>query len=358
MNRWGAVKCVVFAAWVAGVLAGCTDVGDNTDLPTPDAAADDTGSGIDVAQDATSPNEGGQDATLESSSVETGVEDTSAGDSSVEDGTLAESSAEDTSVADTFVEDTFVEDTAVEDTGHLDAGVEDAGMQDSTVADAGADGPETDSAVADATEHDSPADSPGDAPSDAPAVDSGGPLAPCTAKQPTGCVECQGNSFPPSPTTLCTPTEAALVQHDIQRGLATAAGPDPAGSCYSCLEQAGCLDDHEFADKGHECEDFAGATGQAQCESVLQCILGSSCASSAVSICYCGTAGVSTACQGDPAPGPINGACATAIAAGLGFPVTDGTDNTKNLTDTTKAAGVADQIFQCAQSNGCSACLQ
>jgi hypothetical protein len=44
------------------------------------------------------------------------------------------------------------------------------------------------------------------------------------------------------------------------------------------------------------------------------------------------------------------------IAMGLAFPVSDGTDITKNFDDTTKAAGRADQIFQCAQSNGCAAC--
>jgi hypothetical protein len=67
---------------------------------------------------------------------------------------------------------------------------------------------------------------------------------------------------------------------------------------------------------------------------------------------------VSGACQGDPAPGPIDGACAAQIAAGLGYPPSDGTDITKHLTDTTKPAGIADQILQCALSNSCTACLQ
>jgi hypothetical protein len=91
---------------------------------------------------------------------------------------------------------------------------------------------------------------------------------------------------------------------------------------------------------------------------VIHCILGSSCAKVAVSGCYCGDAGIDTTCQGNPAPGPINGVCASQIATGLGFPLTDGTDITKNLTDTTKGGGRADQFFQCAQSNNCTACLQ
>jgi hypothetical protein len=179
-------------------------------------------------------------------------------------------------------------------------------------------------------------------------------LAPCTTST-TGCVQCQGNS-----TGLCSQTEADFVSHDIAKGKATTPGADPTGSCYACLLGGGCLDDTQFSDTGHECSDaFATFGTQAECESVISCILGSSCASSgAVAPCYCGTAGVSTTCQGNPAAGPINGACDAQISSGLNFAMTDGTDNTKNLTDTTRAAGRADQIFQCAISNSCSACLQ
>jgi hypothetical protein len=42
---------------------------------------------------------------------------------------------------------------------------------------------------------------------------------------------------------------------------------------------------------------------------------------------------------------------------GLGFPVTDGTDITKDLTDSTRPAGRAMQILQCAQSNNCTSCF-
>jgi hypothetical protein len=141
----------------------------------------------------------------------------------------------------------------------------------------------------------------------------------------------------------CTQTEQLFVNHDP--------------TCYACLIGGGCLDDTVFGDVNHECGDLPAAQ-QAACISVINCILGSGCASAAVSTCYCGTAGVATACQGNPAPGPINGVCATQIAAGLGFPVTDGTDNTKQLTNNMLPGGMADQIFQCAQSNACATCLK
>jgi hypothetical protein len=195
------------------------------------------------------------------------------------------------------------------------------------------------------------------------APDTGGGLGPCTTAGQTGCVQCDGNSG-----GLCTPTEAAFIAYDVKKGNVTAPGATSAtspNSCYECLLQAGCLDDTAFMDHGKECEvgpfDLAAdalTTGTAaECETVVSCILGSSCASVDVSACFCGTAGLSSTCQGNPAPGPINGACASDIATGLGFPVSDGTDNTKNLTDTTRAAGRADQIFQCALSNGCPTCL-
>jgi hypothetical protein len=202
-----------------------------------------------------------------------------------------------------------------------------------------------------------------DAPADvAPDVAVPPPVA-CTTAGQTGCVRCEGNT-----SGLCTPTEADFVNYDIANKLITAAPgtvvADPANGCYSCLFNNGCIDDNLFNDVGNECEDapLAGGTTAAECESIISCILGSGvgttqCASVAVSACYCGTAPVSGTCQGNPAVGPINGACSAQISTGLAFPLTDGTDVTKNFNDTTKAGGRADQIFQCAQSNACSACL-
>jgi len=128
--------------------------------------------------------------------------------------------------------------------------------------------------------------------------------------------------------------------------------------CYLCLINGGCLDDTIFTDSNHECGDFTVTAQQQECLDTVNCVLGSSCAQTAASTCYCGTAGVATTCQGNPAAGPINGACASQIATGLGFAESDGTDITKNLTDTTKPGGMAMQIFQCAISNQCVTCLK
>jgi hypothetical protein len=188
----------------------------------------------------------------------------------------------------------------------------------------------------------------------------GATLVPCTAAGQSCCVPCVGNLG-----GTCTQTEAAFVAHDIAAGHATFAG-DAADSCYTCLLNGGCLDDFTFGDVDHECGDRvgvldagakAGTSEVTLCLNTVSCILATSCASAATSGCYCGTAGVATACQGNPAPGPINGACEQVIADGLGFPPSDGTDITKHLTDTTLPAGMADQIFQCALSNTCTACL-
>jgi hypothetical protein len=113
---------------------------------------------------------------------------------------------------------------------------------------------------------------------------------------------------------LCTPTEAAFVQHDIDKKVATAPGNDPASSCYACLYNNGCIDDTHFNDFNLECGDPTITTGTAaQCLAIVDCILGSSCA-----------------------------------AQGLGG----------KFTDLTRAGGIADQIFNCAAIDNCTACLQ
>jgi hypothetical protein len=188
-------------------------------------------------------------------------------------------------------------------------------------------------------------------------------LVPCTGPNQACCTPCGGSA-----NGYCTPTEALLVAHDIANAKVTPDAGEGPGDCYACLWNAGCVDDVTFGDNGHECEDLpntafdagaqAGKSEDSLCLQTLSCLLSTSCASAAVSGCYCGTAGVATSCQGNPAPGPINGACAQPIADGLGYPVSDGTDITKHLTDTTKPAGVADQILQCALSNICTSCLQ
>jgi hypothetical protein len=185
-------------------------------------------------------------------------------------------------------------------------------------------------------------------------------LHPCTTVGDTNCVQCQLNDTAPNANKTCTPTEAKIVAYDIKQGQATAPGPDPAGSCYTCLAQNSCLDDTHLGDTNLECEDGNITTGTAAlCEAVIDCIFGSNmgmgtCAKTSVATCYCGTAPLTLSCQGNPSA--ANGVCAPQIAAALGFPTQDGTDNTAHFTDAFRAGGAADQIFSCAHTNNCTAC--
>jgi hypothetical protein len=183
-------------------------------------------------------------------------------------------------------------------------------------------------------------------------------LLPCTTAGQTNCVQCQGNAA----SGVCTPTEAALVQHDINLGIATVAGPDPAAGCYSCLNSKLALDDNK-GDTGNECEDPLTTGTAAQCEAVISCVLAtgsgmaaSSCAGAVVNNCYCGPAAPGSTCQ--TAGSGVNGLCDTQIAAGLGFPVSDNADILKNFTDQSRAGGIATSIFQAALTNHCNACLE
>jgi hypothetical protein len=179
-------------------------------------------------------------------------------------------------------------------------------------------------------------------------------LLPCTFAGQTNCVSCSGNS-----TTggVCSPTEAKLVQHDINKGLVTAPGPDSATTtCYGCLLNFTCIDDTNFSDTAKECEDSVITIGTAaQCESIVDCVFTNSCANPQVSNCYCGTAPTLGSCSANPSG--ENGICAPQEAAGIGFGQTDGTDIVNHFTDGNRAGGVANKIFGCGINNGCTACL-
>ena len=193
-------------------------------------------------------------------------------------------------------------------------------------------------------------------------------LLPCTTAGQTGCVQCTGSA---STTSLCTPTEAQLVAFDIKTGADKAPGAPATGSCYQCLNAKGCLDDN-VGDTGAECEDgaFTDTTTQAQCQSTLSCILGTSCNASALSACYCGAATPSGTCTtdttavSDPVPASTNpavigGSCDVEISNGLGTAITgiaDGIDVLKNLTNATLAAGRANAILACGVAGKCTAC--
>ncbi len=339
-------------ALAMGVAAtACSDVGDSSAVPST-----------------------GGDSTMEGGSIDaTAADDSETGvstDATNDGGSAADALLRDAGTVDSATTVTGAEDAGVTGPGTPDAGGSAMGMPDAGAKEAGAAADAGDAGTlgvdaADAgmtTEGGGPTSGP-DA-GDAGAVDSGqggtegggGGLRPCTVAGDMNCVQCQYNDTAPRADGTCTPTEATIVQYDIDQGHSPTSGASGPDTCYGCLAYNGCLDDTEFADMGHECEDSLLTGTASECEATLSCILGSACASASVSVCYCGTAGLLTTCQGNPAAGPINGACASAIAAGLGFSVADGTDNTAQLTSTTFAAGKAVQIFQCAITNACTAC--
>jgi hypothetical protein len=353
-----AVVLGVAIALLGPSMHGCTDVGDSSAVPAGDAGvllAEDAGGVVVVVE-----SDGG--ATADDAAAAASAQDAAIGDAvdgAASDATLP-TSGDDASADGAASDDGSVEvvDATIDGGGAVDAGVDstlnDAGAADATVPDSGLDAGAHDAAVD--SGHDAGSSGGADAAADAPSG-----LVACTSAGQVGCVQCQlndgaGGSLP-NKTMLCTPTEAALVAHDVAAGLATAAGPDPDGSCYQCAALSGCLDDSEFNDQGHECEDLSGS-GPSECAATLACVLGSACGATTVSTCYCGTAPVSGSCAAVGGSNAANGACKTVEAAGLGFSADDGLDVLKSFTSTTLPSGVANNIFQCAASNGCTACLQ
>jgi hypothetical protein len=181
-------------------------------------------------------------------------------------------------------------------------------------------------------------------------------LHPCTQVGDTNCVQCQFNPFPDPPNVtapnLCTPTEARLVQHDIDKGRVALPGPDPVGSCYHGAGSFSCIDDTLFSDGPFECGDHTYVHGtEAQCLAVVDCVLASSCATIEAVDCLCGpnSHGGCTV--------PPTGACADPIAAAFGFPVSDPGDIVMRFGDVTYAGGQADRMFGCLVNNQVLPCL-
>ncbi len=339
------------ALWLAALatsfaLHACSDVGDSSAISAGETG-EDAGPGPteDAAEglgEASPENDGGASADLDAGGGDANARPT--GDAGTVTGNDDAGNIEDSSSEDVIVvvvdagADATIVDSGLPDTGStVDAGV-DAGFDSSVGVDAGQ--------KVDA------------------GVDAGhgqNALAPCTTAGQANCVQCQYNNgaegTAPNASQLCTPTEAALVQHDITTGQATAAGPDPDSSCYACAALSGCLDDSEFNDQGHECEDLAGASKASECEATLACVLSTGCGVATISTCYCGTAPVSGTCAAAGASNAANGQCKAAEATGLGFASNDGLDILKNFTSTTLPSGVANNILQCAASNNCTTCL-
>jgi hypothetical protein len=229
-------------------------------------------------------------------------------------------------------------------------------------------------------------------------------LAPClsaadvTAGQ---CVKCQGNT-----SGICTQTEAAFVQLDINKGTANAPGNDPAAGCYTCLYGATCLDSTVASLSGSECGDLtatsftagnahaagSNAAVQALCLDTLYCTLdiatssytpagvgsynyangafsggtgspavaggcGAQTALGGLDYCYCGPGGgLPSACSASTSG--QNGICLTAQTNGFTYAPTDGHSITGNFGLTSQPSGMANSIFGCALTNSCTQCLQ
>jgi hypothetical protein len=356
----------VVAGAALSILGGCSDVGDNFAIPPqgmPDASVEaapggaETGSPGDgplteaQSPDATRDGTAGGDATLDATPGEDGKSSEAGGepeasttpDTGTKDAPGDGAEADGTGPADAPAD---IEETGIADSG-TDAGID--GSVAESGSDAGADGGAE--AGAEAGE---------DAPADVgpEAADAGPTLVPCTTAGQTGCVQCQHS---PTRNGVCTPTEAALVQHDIDIHVATAPGADPADGCYTCLDSKLALDD-DRGNTGNECEDSIPIGTTAECEAVLSCILhsgngtaGSSCAATVVDNCYCGPAAPGSTCQ--TAGSGVNGVCASQSAAGLGFPLSDNADILRHFTDQMWATGVATTFFQYAITNHCPNCL-
>lgn len=357
-NERGAEALVTrnrFAFWsvllAATALAqACSDVGDSSAVPSGDAGALDDG-GVSATDGASSGSDGALPA------------DAGSNVGPVEDAPSGSNEAGSTPDAATSPVDAGEVDAASSEDGAFDAGAADSGADATTPFDAGtaADSGSTADAGSDGS---SPIDAGTDASKSSP-VDSGSDasaaLVPCTVAGQTGCVQCQYNDGTggslPNADKVCTPTEALLVAHDIATGLAVAPGSAPESGCYACATEDQCLDDSEFGDTGHECGDLSGSANAAACQATIACILQTSCGTTDVTDCYCGSAPQSGSCASVGSSNAANGACKATEAAGLGFATNDGLDVLKNLSSTTLPSGVANLVFECAISNSCEACL-
>lgn len=377
--------CVV--AGIAQVLVGCSDVGDSTALPgenpgastsaAPDAnesfESTDAASSAANGGSATSDGSTGSSATMSAADA-TIADATTDGNAGSEVDVFAQGDA--TSAADSGVEETSGSNDAASDAA-ADSTVADAASRDAEEADAREDaapadsGAEIDAAVDSGTRSDAaPEDAAARDAGAADAAEAGHVLVPCTSAGQTDCVNC----LPYNSSGLCTATEAQFVQVDIDAGLVTAAGQDSAQGCYACLVNAGCLDDNEFGDMGHECGDAPGATtsdlpatftngsgvsvdSTSTCLATIDCIVSTGCGTAAnggLTNCYCGTEGGGpSACATATA---VNGECETQEVAG--FSHTDPNDIVnKDYTDTLEPSGMANQIFSCGKEM-CLQCLQ
>jgi hypothetical protein len=375
--------------WGIAVLAvallssgACTDVGDNTFIPPED---------ITGGMDSSMPSFGGDSSTDHDSSSADASSDAS--QDATTDGIGPDSTADSTlDVQDSAVDSAVATDSPVgvgpQEAGPSDMGAPDAGMTPDVGMTPEAAAPDTggppeeagpDTSAVDAGPPDQggapdmgivedaapEAEAPDTGTADAGSPDSGAPDtgAPDAGVVDTGAPDTGADSGPNPDCAAnnsgadCTPTEALFEAH--------------SPSCYNCLVNAGCLDDLVTpGDTLHECGDVmgtaargnqAGAAKSTLCLETIQCILQhGACASTDVSICYCGTLGAGDACSTSTDPNAPNGACKQAEIDGLEHLSTEPPSQiVPDYFNHVLGAGVANQIFACAASNGgCPTCLQ
>jgi hypothetical protein len=176
---------------------------------------------------------------------------------------------------------------------------------------------------------------------------------------------------PGQPGDLCTPTEALLVQHDIDVNGSTPQNyANNANSCYLCMQAAGDLDVAPGA-PGQECEDLGPGNGingpvtakQADqlCLAAIADIFQTGCAAIVAPVCFCGTAALTSACK---MPGGPNGLalCSQAAAAyqeGPNCTVPNPAAVVAELGQSGTAVGMADILFNNAgpAAGNCPTCL-
>jgi hypothetical protein len=343
---------------MAVLLAACSDVGDDINVPgSQESGQDATAAGEAGGQDATQPEDG---------SGESSAQDGFSGDGPTGDATMDPDAV-------TGGEDSGEPDSpgAMPDAGpDAPSTTPDAGPDaPSTTPDAGPDGstgspdagPDATVGAGDAGPRDSGSNDANVA-SDAPPGASACTTPPCASTGPNS-VLCNGNAA--SDAGVCTPTEAIFVQHDIDKGLLNDAGQlsignfamSPHESCYECLLAQQCFDD-ALGDYGQECGDVAASAptlnnenGPAACLDTLHCMLDNRCAGVAPLTCYCGTVADSTCVS----TGGANGPCVSEETNGLDTTVPSMINTA--FGNAALPAGMANTLFACAIANGCGNCL-
>jgi hypothetical protein len=365
-RRFGASGAVVLFTCA---LVACSDVGDNTGLGgsaggqdsavdgtvvgegggsgDTGASSEDAGGGEDVAQgsDTGAGNDGSQQGSEDSASDAPVVEENGGGNPP-EAGPDAPSTEPEASAPEAAAPEAAAPEAAAPETGAPDAspdGEADASADSSVHVDAG-----SDAAIESGVDG------------------SGGALVPCTSAGQTGCVKCLENSG------VCTPTEAALLQIDIDNGKVTAPGPAPADPgdgtiCYTCMADNFCLDNS--SQTGFECGDSpasftngagASVSGPTVCLNTLECITGTAgmnCPNAANGIgeCYCGPSLTPTQCQTATSQ---NGPCLSEEIAGFAYTPGATAANTilGEFTTQTQPSGIANALLACALGNPPDTC--